>query len=44
MKTAISLTPDEVTAAMNRVVDLIDEPRDPFALAAARLVLERNEW
>lgn len=36
--------PDEVTDAMNAVVDKIDEPRDPFVLAAARSVLERAEW
>ena len=44
MKTAISLTPDQVTALMNRVVGLIDEPRDQFVLAGARSVLERSEW
>lgn len=36
--------PDEVTEAMNRVVDQLDEPRDPFVLAAARSVLDRVEW
>jgi hypothetical protein len=36
--------PDEVTDAMNRVVDQLDEPRDPFVLAAAQSVLERTEW
>ena len=36
--------PEEVTDAMNRVVDQLDEPRDPFVLAAARSVLERVEW
>ena len=36
--------PDEVTDAMNNVVDHLDEPRDPFVLAAARSVLERTEW
>jgi metal-responsive CopG/Arc/MetJ family transcriptional regulator len=36
--------PDEVTEAMNRVVDHLKEPRDPFVLAAARSVLERVEW
>ena len=36
--------PDEVTDAMNRVVDQLDEGRDPFVLAAARSVLERVEW
>ena len=36
--------PDEVTDAMNRVVDQLDEPIDPFVLVAARSVLERVEW
>jgi hypothetical protein len=36
--------PDEVTDAMNHVVDQLDEPRDPFVLAAAQSVLERTEW
>jgi metal-responsive CopG/Arc/MetJ family transcriptional regulator len=36
--------PDEVTEAMNRVVDHLDGPRDQFVLAAARSVLERVEW
>ena len=36
--------PDEVTEAMNRVVDQLDEPRDPFVLVAARSVLKRVEW
>jgi hypothetical protein len=36
--------PEEVTEAMNRVVDQIQESRDPFVLAAARSVLERVEW
>lgn len=36
--------PDEVTAAMNRVVDQLDQPRDPFIFAAAHSVLERSEW
>lgn len=36
--------PEEVTEAMNRVVDHVDESRDPFVLAAARSVLERVEW
>lgn len=37
--------PDEVTEAMNRVVDALDpcEP-DPWQSAAARDVLERTEW
>ena len=36
--------PEEVTDAMNRVVDQLGELRDPFVLAAARSVLERVEW
>ena len=37
--------PDEVTEAMNRVVDALDdEARDPFIQAAAQAVLERVEW
>ena len=36
--------PDEVTEAMNRVVDQLDEGRDPFVLAAAHSVLQRAEW
>ena len=36
--------PDEVTEAMNRVVDHLKEPTDPFVLAAGRRVLERSEW
>lgn len=37
--------PDEVTQAMNRVMQRLDEPRlDPMLAAAARRVLERTEW
>lgn len=36
--------PDEVTEAMNQVVDRLKEPLDPFVAAAARRVLERTEW
>ncbi|MBI4699561.1 MAG: hypothetical protein HY744_00095 [Deltaproteobacteria bacterium] len=36
--------PDEVTDAMNRVVDALHEPPDPFVHAAARSVLRRVEW
>ena len=36
--------PDEVTEAMNQVVDQLEEPRDPFVNAAARRILERTEW
>lgn len=36
--------PDEVTDAMNRVVEELKETRDPFVTAAARRILERSEW
>lgn len=37
--------PDEMTNAMNRVVDQISETQpDPFLTASARRVLERIEW
>ena len=36
--------PEEVTEAMNRVVDQLEESSDPFVLAAARSVLARVEW
>jgi len=36
--------PDEVTEAMNRVVDQLEQLTDPFVSAAARRVLERSEW
>jgi len=36
--------PDEVTEAMNRVVDQLPESTDRFVSAAARRVLERTEW
>ena len=36
--------PDEVTQAMNGVVDQLKEPTDPFVSAAARRVLEGSEW
>jgi metal-responsive CopG/Arc/MetJ family transcriptional regulator len=36
--------PDEVTEAMNGVVDQLKQPTDPFVSAAARRVLERSEW
>ena len=37
-------SPDEVTEAMNHVVDQLPESPDPFVLAAAQSVLARNEW
>jgi len=36
--------PDEVTEAMNKVVGQSSEPNDAFVMAAARRILERNEW
>jgi metal-responsive CopG/Arc/MetJ family transcriptional regulator len=37
--------PDEVTDAMNGVVEQLGEPSvEPFLTAAARRVLERTEW
>ncbi|HEX5135850.1 MAG TPA: hypothetical protein VFY93_02680 [Planctomycetota bacterium] len=36
--------PDEVTEAMNRVADHVQEPTDPFVSGAARRILERSEW
>lgn len=36
--------PDEVTEAMNLVVDRLDEPVDAFAAAAAQRTLARTEW
>ena len=38
-------TPDEVTAAMNAVIDRVsDPPADRFRRRAARRVFERSEW
>ena len=37
--------PDEVTEAMNSVIDQLGDPVvDPFVTVAARRVLERTEW
>jgi metal-responsive CopG/Arc/MetJ family transcriptional regulator len=36
--------PEEVTEAMNRVLEKLREPTDSFVSAAARRVLERSEW
>lgn len=36
--------PDEVTEAMNQVVDELGPPTDPFVGAAARRILERSQW
>ncbi|HYU26570.1 MAG TPA: hypothetical protein VEO74_15270 [Thermoanaerobaculia bacterium] len=35
---------DEVTNAINRAIDEIGGPKDEFVAAAARRVLEKNEW
>jgi metal-responsive CopG/Arc/MetJ family transcriptional regulator len=37
-------SPDDVTEAMNRVVDELPRERDRFVEAAARSVLRRIEW
>jgi len=37
-------SPDEVTEAMNRIVDQLNEPTDAFVSAAGRRILERSEW
>lgn len=37
-------SPDEVTEAMNWVVDSLDEPIDDFANAAVRRRLQSIEW
>jgi hypothetical protein len=36
--------PDEVTEAMNRVVDEVDPGVDPFTASAAARTLFRSEW
>lgn len=36
--------PDDVTEAMNQVMDELEKPVDPFVIAAARRVLEQSEW
>ncbi len=36
--------PDEVTEAMNQVVDQLSDAPDPFVRAAAQSVLARVEW
>ena len=37
-------TPDEVTEAMNRVCEQLDDQQDVFVAAAGRRVLENVEW
>ncbi len=36
--------PDEVTGAMNEVMDQLKERTDSFVTAAARRILKRSEW
>lgn len=36
--------PDEVTEAMNRVMDQVPEPIDPFVTTAVRRTLGQSEW
>jgi metal-responsive CopG/Arc/MetJ family transcriptional regulator len=36
--------PDEVTEAMNQVMDELEKPLDPFVATAARRVLEQSDW
>ena len=36
--------PDEVTEAMNHVVDSLNEPVDPIVIATASRVLAQTEW
>lgn len=36
--------PDEITAAMDRVIEDVGQPRDDFVSAASRRVLARSEW
>jgi hypothetical protein len=36
--------PEEVTEAMNKVMEELEQPVDPFVTAAARRVLEQSEW
>jgi metal-responsive CopG/Arc/MetJ family transcriptional regulator len=36
--------PDQVTDAMNRVVDEVGETSDPVRRRAARSILEKTEW
>jgi metal-responsive CopG/Arc/MetJ family transcriptional regulator len=37
-------TPDEITEAMNQVMDQVGALADPFVAGAARRSLERTEW
>jgi metal-responsive CopG/Arc/MetJ family transcriptional regulator len=37
-------SPDEVTEAMNRVMEQVVERTDPFVARASRRILERTQW
>lgn len=37
-------SPDEVTEAMNRVMEQVGKRTDPFVTKASRRILERTEW
>jgi len=37
-------SPDEITEAMNRVIDDVGDEPEPFVSAAARRILKRVEW
>lgn len=36
--------PDEITTALDRVMSEIDDPVDPFVVAAGSRVLEATDW
>jgi metal-responsive CopG/Arc/MetJ family transcriptional regulator len=36
--------PDEITDAINRVCDHVDDQPDKFVATAARRILEKTEW
>ena len=36
--------PEEVTEAMNQVMEELEEPTDPFVSVATRRILEKSEW
>ena len=40
----ITFPPDEITDAMNRVVDAIGNQHDEFVAEASRRMLEKTEW
>ena len=37
-------SPEEVTAAMNHVVEQLGEQKDPLVARSSRRILERSEW